>query len=337
MKPFVSIILSTFNRVNFLKYISIPSVLRQTHKEWELIIVDDHSQDKTPLLIEGLSKKIKNLRYIRFEENKGYWATLNEGFKVAKGEYIALLDADDGWFSTKLEKQIKFLKKNELWASTCQVFQYNFLTKKIEGISSIGLPGFIGSKKFFNAILPLTSNSRGIEDIEFFLKTKLSEINKSIPPSAFKIQNEPLVFFIRHPQSTSFYGGKEKSAIIFNRYKIYLDYYSKLITPNSPVALKKHFAEILHKLAFHSLILNNKKEAKKNFFSSLKLHFSSVVLFLNFFSFLPPSFFLLVKKFYNDFYIALRYKVNLLRGKKFYHSYLEEINFFIKQTKNVQN
>ncbi len=124
----VSVIIPTFNREGFIKQ-CVVSVLQQSKKPDEVIVVDDGSSDKTWDVLRVLgfsdSKDERNsLRYI-FQRNKGVSAARNLGIKAAKYGYIALLDSDDLWLEKKLEKQISSLESqstryrlshtNEIW------------------------------------------------------------------------------------------------------------------------------------------------------------------------------------------------------------------------------
>jgi glycosyltransferase involved in cell wall biosynthesis len=108
MSPKVSIILPTYNRCQFLPQ-AIESVLRQTFKDFELIIINDGSTDGT----KDFLKTIKDERIIIInQENMGLTKSLNRGLKVARGEFIARIDDDDIWIDhEKLEKQVNFLTK----------------------------------------------------------------------------------------------------------------------------------------------------------------------------------------------------------------------------------
>ncbi len=103
MNSLVSVIIPTFNRAHVLPR-AIESVLSQTYKNIELIVVDDGSSDDTKLLSVGA-------RYF-YQENKGVSAARNLGIEKARGEYIAFLDSDDKWHPEKIQKQISFFKKN---------------------------------------------------------------------------------------------------------------------------------------------------------------------------------------------------------------------------------
>ena len=124
----VSVVIPTYNRDDFIEKCVI-SVLQQSKKPNEVIVVDDGSSDKTwdVLRAFGFSdsdKKKNSLRYI-FQRNKGVSAARNLGIKASKYKYIAFLDSDDFWLEKKLEKQISSLEShskryrlshtNEIW------------------------------------------------------------------------------------------------------------------------------------------------------------------------------------------------------------------------------
>lgn len=105
-KPLVSIIMPAYNAEKTIVE-SIESVLRQTYKNWELIIVNDGSKDSTTAVV--LAFNDERLRLIE-QENGGVANARNNGINNAKGEYIAFLDSDDLWVEEKLERQIGTLE-----------------------------------------------------------------------------------------------------------------------------------------------------------------------------------------------------------------------------------
>jgi len=105
--PEVSIIIPVYNAEKFIKK-TIESVLSQTYKDYEIIIVDDGSTDNSKKILDEFKDKV---RYFK-QANSGVSSARNRAIKEAKGEYIALLDQDDLWYSEKLKKQINFIKKN---------------------------------------------------------------------------------------------------------------------------------------------------------------------------------------------------------------------------------
>lgn len=110
----VSAIITTHNRYELLKK-AIDSVLNQTYKNIECIVVDDKSQDETEQFMKSIVEKNNNIKYIRINDDKmtgGNYAR-NLGIKNSNGEYIAFLDDDDEWFPEKIEKQVKILEDNK--------------------------------------------------------------------------------------------------------------------------------------------------------------------------------------------------------------------------------
>jgi len=101
--PLVSIIIPAYNRAGFLKE-AIKSVLAQTYKNIEVIVVDDGSTDNTPKLVKQFTDK--RIIYLR-QENKGASSARNKGIESARGNYIAFLDSDDIWLPQKIEKQLE--------------------------------------------------------------------------------------------------------------------------------------------------------------------------------------------------------------------------------------
>lgn len=112
----VSIIIPVYNCEKYLSE-TIDSVIYQTYTNWELIIIDDCSTDKSSYIINKYNNP--KIRYIKLEQNSGAAIARNKGVEEAKGVYIAFLDGDDLWHKFKLEKQINFMVKNNyLFSST---------------------------------------------------------------------------------------------------------------------------------------------------------------------------------------------------------------------------
>lgn len=110
--PRVSILMATYNRAGLIGK-TIKSLLRQTFKDWELIVPDDGSKDNTPEVMKEWQKKLPQIEYIRSDINQGISKNYNLGLKRCRGEFIAMIDDDDPWCDDhKLEKQIEFLEKN---------------------------------------------------------------------------------------------------------------------------------------------------------------------------------------------------------------------------------
>ncbi|MFC1542950.1 glycosyltransferase family 2 protein [Candidatus Neomarinimicrobiota bacterium] len=111
MSPRVSVILSCFNCETYIAE-AIDSVLSQTYQDYEIIVINDGSTDKSGEIIEYYANKHqKKIRYI-VQENQGQEAALNHGFSLAQGEYLAFIDSDDIWYPDKLVKQVNILSND---------------------------------------------------------------------------------------------------------------------------------------------------------------------------------------------------------------------------------
>ncbi|MFZ5652192.1 MAG: glycosyltransferase family 2 protein [Bacillota bacterium] len=105
--PLVSVIVPTCNRAGMLER-AVESVLEQTFRDFELIVVDDGSTDKTG---EAIKKYSERLRYFA-KKNGGVASARNLGIKKARGELVAWLDDDDFFYPQKIEKQVTYFKKH---------------------------------------------------------------------------------------------------------------------------------------------------------------------------------------------------------------------------------
>ena len=109
--PIISVVMPVYNAEKYLDE-SIQSILNQTYKDFEFIIVNDGSTDKSLDIIKKYQKTDDRIVLID-RENKGLVFSLNEGISIAQGKYIARMDADDISLSSRLDKQILLLEKNE--------------------------------------------------------------------------------------------------------------------------------------------------------------------------------------------------------------------------------
>ena len=111
MSQLVSIIMPCYNAAPYIAR-SIDSVLAQTYEDWELLITDDGSTDKSVDIIQAYCDKDERIRMELSETNFGPGTTRNKAMARAKGQYIAFLDDDDLWMPDKLEKQMAFMTEN---------------------------------------------------------------------------------------------------------------------------------------------------------------------------------------------------------------------------------
>lgn len=125
MEPLVSIISPTYNDEDTIEN-TINSVLNQSYKNWEMIIVDDCSRDNTGYIVKQKAKEDERIKYIKLDKNSGASVARNVALKNAKGKYIAFLDCDDLWLEDKLKKQVNFMEENNCYFSYTD---YEFIDK----------------------------------------------------------------------------------------------------------------------------------------------------------------------------------------------------------------
>lgn len=107
----VSVIMPAYNCESYIDE-TIQSLLNQTYTNWELVVVDDCSTDRTGEILQQYAKIDKRIKYVKNEHNLHAAASRNRAIRLAKGQYLAFLDSDDIWKDDKLEKQLSFMKKN---------------------------------------------------------------------------------------------------------------------------------------------------------------------------------------------------------------------------------
>ncbi|NLT51054.1 MAG: glycosyltransferase family 2 protein [Ignavibacteria bacterium] len=138
--PLVSVILPTYNRYSYLRR-SIDSVIRQTFKDWELLVIDDGSSDKTFSLIIEYQEKFPKIRYMR-HSNKKLPLTLNTGILAACGKYIAFIGSDDEWKPDHLERNIEIFylhKDTDLVYGTAEIIGDKHVPDKNDRTKRINL------------------------------------------------------------------------------------------------------------------------------------------------------------------------------------------------------
>ncbi|BBM57016.1 family 2 glycosyl transferase [Leptotrichia trevisanii] len=109
-KEKVSIIVPMYNAEKFIGK-AIETVLSQTYENWEMLIMNDVSTDNSLAVVNEFAKKDDRIKVVNTEKNMGVVKGRNHLIDLARGKYIAFLDADDYWHSEKLEKQIQFMKE----------------------------------------------------------------------------------------------------------------------------------------------------------------------------------------------------------------------------------
>jgi len=257
ISPMVSIILCAFNGEKFLDF-SIPSILAQTYPNWELLVVDDGSTDRTGKIVYEFQELDHRIRYIRLDRNYGLGTAMNTGLRNAKGDFIAFIEQDDAWLLKKIEYQINLFNKNDnLLFLSGPRWLFDYTHKRIFGIG----PGNFSTYMFRNALFDLIGlfgekkDLVGIEDGDLFARLHISIYSKKITADQVQSYPIPMVISCIHSSSLS---SKRDPQSIEKRYKavisIYKDsegaktivnfWYSRLI-PNLLLQGKKKEALIL--------------------------------------------------------------------------------------------
>ena len=127
--PLVSIVTPVYNASRFLQD-TIDTSKNQTYENWEHIFVDDASSDNSVTIIKRAQKKDKRIKLVQFKANGGAAKARNAGTKAATGKYLAFLDADDLWWTHKIQVQVDFAEENN----------YDFVFSGYQFAKSSGVP-----------------------------------------------------------------------------------------------------------------------------------------------------------------------------------------------------
>lgn len=153
--PLVSVIMPAYNCEEVVEE-SMMSVIRQSFEDWELIVIDDGSKDRTLETIERVASTDPRVKSFPNEKNMGVSKTRNRGIALARGTWIALLDSDDQWHPLKLEKQLQKAhdKSSEFLFTGASYINEN--GKPYKGISEV--PDKVTYKKLRNRnVIPCSS------------------------------------------------------------------------------------------------------------------------------------------------------------------------------------
>jgi glycosyltransferase involved in cell wall biosynthesis len=200
-KPFFSIIIPTYNRADFLK-IAINSVIEQSFQDFELIIVDDGSDDATKEVLNCYDT-YKNIRYIH-QPHKGVSETRNKGIRSANGEFICFLDSDDRFRTDKLAVTYKYIKKypkykifhtEEVWYRNGGLLPQKIYHKKPTGfvfenavkLCCISISTAAINKKVFEKSGLFDISLHACEDYDFWLRVT-SEFSVHLIPEYLTIK-----------------------------------------------------------------------------------------------------------------------------------------------------
>lgn len=178
--PKVSIVLPTYNGSKYIKE-SIDSIIYQTYKDWELIIVNDCSIDETSEIIADYVRKDSRIRVINNAENQNLPKSLNIGFRQAVGEYFTWTSDDNYYLDTAIERMVSYLDNNQSFPMLCAemdvidengVFLYKHFKYSTELMFFNNCVGacFMYRKKVINDIGEYDADRFCIEDYEYWMR-----------------------------------------------------------------------------------------------------------------------------------------------------------------------
>ena len=306
--PIVSIIIPTYNRTDLISR-AISSVLNQTFKNFEVIIIDDGSTDNTENVVKSFNDS--RIKYIKNKKNVGAAVTRNIGIKAAKGKFIAFQDSDDEWLPEKLKRQVKVLaacqennviytgfwrikdkKKTYIPLSRVKQKEGSIHKELLKG-NFISTQTILAKKECFEKVGVFDENLPRFQDWELVLR-----LSKHYD---FKFIDEPLVLCYFTPKSISTDSDAFLKAFKIIKEKYFKDLDNKL--------LAKHYFRI-----GNSLCLDKKfRQGRSYFIKSIKLNllnFSLIAFLLSF----------LGQKYYSNFmdvFFRMENKYRLISNRIF--------------------
>ena len=211
MNPKVSIIIRTYNRADLIER-AIQSALEQSFQDFEIIVADDGSTDHTKELVEQLTLKDHRIRFVTQDHSGRPGRTLNLGLQNSRGRYIAMLDSDDEWLPSKLEKQIKLLESSApniglVFCHTIAINQDGAPEKRpvshaANFLEAILLKGYLfpssmlAKKEVFGVIGPIDENFLIMDDWDMFIRMAQE--------CQYNFVSEPLYKYYIHHTNISF-------------------------------------------------------------------------------------------------------------------------------------
>lgn len=224
----VSVIVANYNKSEFIEE-CLDSLAKQTYRKWELLIIDDHSTDSSRIKIEEWLKNRQlpegcSALFLPMPRNVGFSGALTVGYFMAKGEFIAVQDADDLSHPERLEKQVNFLRANpqidllgtkyqvikmnaqgEIQYSNANWLKYGDQIKKTyrEGGHCVCHGTLLFRGVVFDKVGGLNRNIKGAEDYEFIARCLANKLE-------VENMNEILYYYRNHPdqRSLQFYSHK---------------------------------------------------------------------------------------------------------------------------------
>lgn len=200
--PLVTVVIPTYNRAHMVGA-AIQSVLQQSYRHWELIVVDDASIDETAHVVQSVGDE--RVRYVLRERNGGVSAAQNSGIVTARGRYITFLHSDDEFLPTKLEKEVRVLEQlgDKVGGVECgvRISAADHEEVRLPSLRDLGYEGLLGFeggvhiapfllRRELAAEIQFDETLPGWEDWDFILRL--------VRKCTLAFVDEPLVVLHRH-------------------------------------------------------------------------------------------------------------------------------------------
>jgi len=287
-KRLISVIIPNYNNSRYLKQ-CISSVFNQTYNYIECIVIDDNSNDNSVEIIKILQEEYSSLSFHKNEINKGVSYSRNKGVELAKGEYISFLDADDYWLPTKLETELDLIEKTNAklvfspykWFDSSKTFDNKDAVKNTRTNvfdywkdSLISPSGLTVEKDFFNNVGGFDIDLRGAEDMDFFFRCALLDLN-ILSTDVFNVK-------IRIHEGNT----KKNYQKMYNGHITSLNKWCKLVNDNKQYKTSEYIIAVRNKLSkarYYAAMLNSKELKLNTFKIGFKIfglkYFNKVLLF----------------------------------------------------------
>jgi glycosyltransferase involved in cell wall biosynthesis len=286
----ISIIIPTYNGERTIVK-AIESVLTQSFQDFEIIVVDDGSTDKTKEIVLELIEKDSRIKYIYQANSGGPARPINEGIKISKGEFLSFLEQDDEWLPEKLKNQIDFIEQRPgLGMISCGAIiksdtsgkqrKFEFLKDKS---SDFWFKSMLENKNFFYNLSTLLVRKSSYKEIYFDENLKIStdlDFYIRMMPSGFGVVSEPLVIY--HSNQDSLSKSKKSLSPIVNDFLYVLEKHKQIFTQFS-----KAKSLALGYIGILSCCDNRKseawvyfKESIRGYYFNFKLYFKVILLVL---------------------------------------------------------
>lgn len=296
----ISVIIPTYNRANLIN-IAISSILNQTFKDFEIIIVDDGSTDNTEQLVKGIEDS--RIKYIKNDANKGHAEAKNIGIRHAQCDFITFQDSDDESLPTRLEEEYQLLSslkpevgfvysrvfrveadRKYLFPSPCHTLNHEDFYKQAlnYGVYNIYLGACLFRKSVFEKVGLFNRQMSAFDDFEFFIRA--AKYYK------FHCLKKPLAIYNYSEDSVC---ANEKHTLS-DKKKIFCYYYKDIKKSNNIIST--HFREIGHSYCFYGNLRKGKIFLQRSFVKN-PLNLKSLILL---------SCALFGRKYYRKLFILLK-------------------------------